>query len=322
MNNNNFWSGVRKHNAELLASQIVSRGGTCDGSVSSIIENIRFLAETGESFGEEKKFLRLDVRRALASLCDSGKIIFKPINIVWSDDKKTVTVGGYLYEVQNDGSENITSSYAVGGATLEDVYAQEMMSDAKRYSSLLALASARAESNALFNAGIGIEFKGGDVFNLEALEQQIPATEPVMPTPVSQEERKARRGRPKKEAASAAETTASEAGPVATVEISNATAEPAPEITTIPDAVAENAVQDTPASTSEGELSYEEAIKEVIDVGGYKGSTIGEILAKPQTARNIVWCYKQDPEGRSPRTKEALRVAIEGYNGGVLKRFA
>ena len=307
-----FWEALKEHNKELLTSQIKTNGGQCDGTIDSIIANIGYLAETGESFGEEKKFLRLDIRRAIATLSDTGRIIFKPANVTYSENKKVCTVGGFLYEVKPDGSEVTISSYAVGGAVIEDVYSQEMMSDEKRSSSLLALATARAESKALFNAGIGIEFKGGDVFNLEALEQQIQAPEPVMPSPASQEEKKAKRGRASKKTQETSQEPVN--APVKAKEENSA---PVPAETNLE---ASESVTDT--SETSNVISYEDALKEIVDVGNYKGKTIGDVLSTPQTARNIVWCFKQDVENRSERTREALKVAIDNYEGGVLKRWA
>ncbi len=331
MNSNketNFWEALKKHNIELLASQIKKNGGSCENTVSSIIENLSYLTEKGESFGEEKRFIRLDVRRALASLCDSGRIVFKPSTIRWEDDRQVVTVGGYLYEIRPDGTEQTVSGFACGGASIEDIYPQEMQSENKRRSSLLSLASARAESNALFNAGIGIEFKNSDVFDLEEMEAKMPPAEPVMPTPVSQEERKAKAAarraekekkspaepaKPEPEKESVKEPEKEEAKEVSVQEEATATEvkeEPVPAATPVAEETADKT-----------EMTYEEAMKVPVDCGNYEGTPIGEILSKPQTARNISWVYKQNPQGRTAETKEALRVAIENYKGGALKNF-
>lgn len=315
----NFWKAIKEHNTKLLASQIRGNGGTCEETAESVIENLSYLAEKGECYGEETRFLRLNIRRALGTLCDTGRLVFKPSSITWTDDKKVVTVGGYLYEVREDGNEIVCSGYSVGGAALEDVYSQDMMSDQKRTASQLSLAAARAESNAYFSAGIGIEFKGGDVFDLEAMEQQIKPALPKMPSPVSQVERKA------KAAAKKAEKAKAEAKEKELAELVNV-----PEGTPVEEALeapspteAEAPVEaaDTKAAGNSSGMSFEDAKKVVLDCGNYAGKTIGEILAKKQTARAVVWVYKQDVEGRSQETKDALLTAINTYDNGWMKQY-
>ncbi len=83
----------------------------------------------------------------------------------------------------------------------------------------------------------------------------------------------------------------------------------------------ETSSSSVPETASDAGMSYEDAMGIIIDCGVYNGKTIGEVLSSPGTARNVVWVFKQDPEGRSPETKKALSLAIDGYNGGVLKKF-
>lgn len=265
-----------------------------------------WLLELVPSAREEKRFIRLDVRRTLASLCDTGRIVFKPTSVRWEDNNQVVTVGGYLYELKDDGREIIVSGFSCGGASVDDIFPQEMLSDNKRTASLLSLAVARAESTALYNAGIGIEFKSGDVFDLEEAESNIPAAEPVMPSPVSQEERKevAAEKRKKK-----AEIKAS---------VPEEKKDPKPEETK---SVNERETAAEEADTQIRTMTYEDALKVVMDIGTYTGKEIGEIVAKPQTARNICWAAKQNPEGRTDEVKEALRIVIDNYKNGALKAF-
>ncbi len=315
-----FFKKLNEHNTRLLASQINANGGKASENIESIIDNIQYLAEKGESFGEETRFIRLDVRRALASLCDEGKIVFKiePSSIKWADDSSSVSLGGYLYLVSEDGTERTISSFACGGAAREDVYSQDMLSHPQRQSLMFSLASSRAESNAYYNAGIGIEFKGGDVFDLEAMEKAIPAPEPVTPEPKSVEERKSRRK--KKDAAPAENINKEAPTPAETPEVSTTPiSEPQEkaEEKSIVESISESIINDGSAD----DMTYEDALKQNLDIGTYAGQAIAVVLSKPQTARNIVWAYKNAPEGRSPELTKALEAAIDGYEGGVLRNY-
>lgn len=327
-----FFSKIKEHNAQLLVSQINNNGGNAQASVDSILDNLKFLTEDGESYGEIKKFIRLDVRRAIASLCDEGNIVFKidPSTIKWAADDSSVSLGGYLHLIDKAGNDRIISSFACGGCARRDVFPLDSLEDSQRQAKMLSCASAKAESNAYYNMGLGIEYKGGDVFDLEAMEKAIPAPEPVAPEPKTTEERKAKkRTKAVVTAAPAVENTvqdstadsvpapAAETKPVAEVkeEPSVAIAEPSNEATEVPFEA------ETPETSSSDTLSYEDALNEILDVGNYKGQTIGTVLAKPQTARNIVWCIKNAPEGRTQRLTAALEAAVNGYGDGILKNY-
>ncbi len=337
-----FFSKLNNHNIQLLASQIAAKGGKVTASVDSIIDNLAYLTETGKDReGNDMQFIPLNVRRALATLCDEGRIIFKvePSSIRWTADDDAVSLGGYLYLVSPDGKERIISSFACGGCAREDVYRNDSYTNPERKAMMLSTASAKAESNAYYNAGIGIEYKGGDIFDLEAMEKEIPAPEPIMPETKSIEERKTRSRRKKAEAAAEpaktetveqpkaeestpsvpeVETKASE--PAKTEVVETKASEPAKTEVVETPSLAENT---TPTVTADdGKLTYEDAIKEVLDIGQYKGQTIAVILSDPRTARNAVWVYNHEPqEGRDPKFKAALEVAIDGYNNGILRNY-
>ena len=313
---NSFWNKIQTHNASLLASQINAKGGSAKADIDSIIDNMKYLVDKGESFGEETTFLRLDIKRLLGTLCDSGRLVFKvePATIHWAPDNSAVSVTGYLYEVREDGTEVRVSGFSCGGAARQDVYAQDELTSEQRTASMLGLASARAESNAYFNAGIGMEYKG-DIFDLEALEAQIPAPAPVMPSPVSQEERKVKRAAKKAakpEAVPVPETPKpAEATPETKPEPAKASEEPKQEATEAPAEI--NGITST--------MTYDEALKHIIDIGVNSGKPSSYPLEKPQTARNIVWLIKNAPADRPKELSDALMVAVEGYDGGGLKKY-
>ena len=310
-----FFEKLKEHNTKLLVSQINANGGNATESVDSIIDNLYYLAEKDESFGEETRFMRLDVRRTLASLCDTGRLVFKiePSSVKWAEDDSAISLGGYLVEIADDGMERKISSFACGGAAREDVYSQDMLTIAQRQALMFSLASARAESNAYFNAGIGIEFKGGDVFDLEAMEKNIPTPEPVMPQPKSIDERKKTKKVKKENGDGEVDNTSSaDMLPPETEAVTDK-----PDNQSLGDSTDTSDVPDVKSDA----VTYEEALKVLIDTGTYAGQTIGTVLEKPQTARNIVWVYKHAPEGRDENTKKALEAAIEGYQGGALKNY-
>ena len=315
----NFWEKIKQHNTQLLLSEIESKGGKAEANVESILENLRYLAEEGDDFDEKKRFIRLDVRRALASLCDTGRIVFtlEPSTIKWAEDMSSVSLAGYLYEVRDDGTKMQISSLACGGAARQDVYSYDSMTNPQRQALMFSLASARAESNAYFNSGIGIEYKGGDVFDLEAFENRIPAPEPVMPeTPSAEEKKQKRATRAKKEKAKEQPATGENSNVTETEAEAPAIVAP---VTEEPEVVA--APVEPEAVKPAGAMTYEDALEVAVDCGTFNGTPIGEILSDERKARNIVWCFKQDIPGRTPETKMALSVAIEGYKGGVLKRL-
>ncbi len=321
-----FFNKLNEHNTKLLVAQINAKGGKAEASVESIIDNIAYLAEKGESFGEETQFIRLDVRRALASLCDDGRIVFKiePSTIKWAEGNDAVSLGGYLYLVTPDGNERVISSFACGGCARKDVYRNDDLTNPERQAKMLSMASARAESNAYYNAGIGIEYKGGDIFDLEAMEKEIPAPEPVMPEPKSVEERKATRGKKKAEAAAEPAKTETVEQPKAEestpAPVEEKASEPAKTEVVEENPLAENAT--TADAADNGQLTYEDALNVLLDNGQNKGQPISAVIANPRTSRNVVWVYKNEPkEGRSEETKAALEAVIEGFQGGALKRF-
>ena len=326
--NMGFWEKIKDHNLRLLAAQANANGGNAEPTIDSVLGNLNCLSETVQSYGEDKKILRLSIRRTLGTLCDTGRILFRvePESIRWGKDNSSLSLGGYLYEIREDGTEIRISSFAAGGCAKEDIFPRDMMTDSQREALMLYTASARAESNALYNAGIGVEYKGGDVFDLEALDAAAPAAEPVMPSPASKEEKKQKKAAKAKKEIETAKTV--EEPVVATdAEAEKPVVETAVNVAEVADPVEEDVVtktqtasDETTANTSKV-LSYEEALNMVVDCGAHAGKTIGEILSKPQTARNIVWCYKQEPEGRTEDTKKALWTAIEGYSDGVLKKF-
>ena len=331
----------RQRNLNLLAANINKNGGNLEvADLNSIIENLTKLAEKGNSFGEEKLFIRLDVLRLLGSLNGSGRLVFKvlPETIRWSDDSKVVTLGGYLVEVRDDGTEVIQSGFSCGGAALEDVYASEMMSDNRRMSSMLSLASARAEKAAFQNAGIGIEFKG-DVFDLEASEAMLPAPKPVLPDPVSQNERtekkKAKAKERKEKEARETKAEVKEEAPVTPVKeekeaeaVAEAVPEaPAPET---PDPAPETAetvqvaisAPEKPEADpiAEGNLTLEEALKCIVDKGPHKGQPLSVVNEKMATWRHLVWLKKNPPEeGRDKKVDVALDIVIASHP--ELERF-
>ncbi len=324
-----FFQKLNNHNIHLLASQIIASGGKAEASIDSIIDNIAHLTETGKSYdGEIKHFIRLDVRRALASLCDEGRIVFKvePSSIKWMKDDEAVSLGGYLYLITPDGKERIISSFACGGCARSDVYAAEDRTTPQREAYMLSMASARAESNAYYNAGIGIEYKNNDIFDLEAMEMEIPAPAPTMPETKSVEERKTRGRKKKTEAAAEAakpeeseQPKAEENTPAAPEAQAEASESANSEVVETP-SLAENTTPTDVADT--GKLTYDEAINSILDNGQYKGQTIAVVLSDPRTARNVVWVYAHEPqEGRDPKFKEALEVALDGYNGGILRNY-
>lgn len=321
-----FWEKIKKHNLDLLVSQIEQKGGKADATVESVLDNLKYLADEEDEYDEKNRFLRLDVRRTLASLCDTGRLVFvlEPTTIKWAENMESVSLAGYLYEVKADGTEIRISSLACGGAARQDVYSYDEMSNPQRQAMMFSLASARAESNAYYNSGIGIEYKGGDVFDLEAFENRIPAPEPVMPATPSQEEKKQKRAtRVRKAKAETAQEITQEATPVP----ETATEAPAIETPLNAGATTESPVEEmeiqqaSDITSASSEMSFEDAMKVAIDVGSFAGKTIGEILSDPRTARNIVWCFKQEVPERTPEVKKALSLSIEGYQNGVLKRF-
>lgn len=317
-------TAFQQRSLNLLAAKIKENGGNIEtADLDSILENFSLLAEKGESFGEETKFIRLDVLRLLGSLNETGRLVFKvvPETISWSNDKNVVTLGGYLVEVRPDGTEITASGFSCGGAALEDVYASEMMSDNKRMSSMLSLASARAEKAAYQNAGIGIEFKG-DIFDLETSEAMQPAPKPVLPSPVSQDEKKAKRkARAKKTEEKTEETRINE--PEATTAQEN-TKDEAPTAdyitvsleTTVPEAKEEVAPEPVtePVAETTGEMTLEEASTFTADNGVYKGTKFSEIDENKAKWRCFIWLKKNPPEGgRDERTAQAIDLMISSH---------
>ena len=313
----NLKEAIKKRNMQLLAAKINENGGQAVPEMDSILNNLPLLAEKGESFGEETKFIRLDVLRLLGTLNETGRLIFKilPETITWAPDRSVVSLGGYLVDVSADGNEIPVSGFSCGGAALEDVYSSEMMSDARRMSSMLSLASARAEKAAYQNAGIGIEFKG-DVFDLEASEAMIPAPKPVLPSPVSQDEKKARKRKKKEE-----EPKEQPVDPE--LETTKETAEETlAAIVNVPENVPEETVfgaestepEPEPAPANNSEMTLDVALKFVVDTGVNKGKSFAEIDANKATWRHFVWLKKNPPAtGRDADTEKALDLIIASH---------
>lgn len=334
---------IREHNMSLLAEQIKQAGGSATPDVESIVSNVRYLAVEGEKYGEKVKYLPLQIRRLIASLDEDGTIIFRkegePVFRTAPDGQGvSCSVGGYLVEQRPDGTEVRLSGYSCGGAATDDVYPFEQMSDAKRRSMLLSVASARAESNAFYNAGFFAEYKGGDVFDLDSLEAKIPA---ATLAPAAMPDPQAVKGRGKKKAKAAEVETPVKPEPVPAPASAPAAA---PDPVSVPDSapeevpfdpVAEGPAAPKPEKPEEAvpapeavsaapaaPLIYEEALQAVMDEGSYEGQTLGEILQDPRKARNLTWAKKNPPEkGRDPKFDAALDVVIEGYKDGALKRF-
>ena len=335
---------IREHNMSLLAEQIKQAGGSATPDVESIVSNVRYLAVEGEKYGEKVKYLPLQIRRLIASLDEDGTIVFRkegePVFRTAPDGQGvSCSVGGYLVEQRPDGTEVRLSGYSCGGASVDDVYPFEQMSDAKRRSILLSVASARAESNAFYNAGFFAEYKGGDVFDLDSLEAKIPA---AVLAPEAMPDPQAAKGRGRKKAKAAEVETPVKPEPAPTPVPAPAPVA-VPDPVTVPNGVPEEVpfdpVADAPApkpekaeeavpapvpetAPADAPLTYEEALKAVMDEGSYEGQTLGEILQDPRKARNLTWAKKNPPEkGRAPEFDAALDVVIEGYKDGALKRF-
>ncbi|MBO5551972.1 MAG: hypothetical protein J5966_08435, partial [Lachnospiraceae bacterium] len=230
------------------------------------------------------------IRRVIGSLPEDGHLVFRvePDSIRWGKDNASVSVGGYLVQARADGSEIKFSGYSVGSALRDDVFPKDMLTTDKREALMLSFAVGKAESNAYYNAGIGAEYKNPDTFDLEKFEENIPAAEPTLPDPVSDEPKK--KGK-KKTAEKVIDTTVPE--PAVIPETPEKEEE-------IPDAETK--------PVKDNMLSIEEARKMVADQGNLSGKTLGEIADNPATRRNLVWLSKQSRTDDG--LNEALRVVI------------
>ena len=292
-----FFENLRKRNIDLLKKMIESKGGTCEPTVESIFNNLKYLAEKGMSYGEEVVYLPLSIRRIIGTLPEDGHLIFRvdPDSIKWGRENASVTVGGYLVQAKGDGTEMRVSSYSVGSVMRDDIFPRDMMSTEKRESLMLSFAVGKAESNAYYNAGIGAEYKNPDTFDLETFEENVPAAEPELPDPSTQPPAQKGKKKAVKEAAASEQAET----PVKTVEPVHEPIQPEE-----PKAETEVAAET---------LTLEEARAMIADQGNLAGLTLGEIADNTATSRNLVWLFLQ--ERADKKLTEGLDRVIKSIPG-------
>lgn len=249
-----------------------------------IFENLDAFSKSVSKFGEEQKYIPLQIKKMLAFILDPEYRIEYKVN----KTDRWCEVEAFVYWSGSD----VPSGTGFKKLYVDQVRRNDMISVEERESGLEATVRGAAASRALTDAGIGMEFYG-DLFDTDidkedaerSLDLKVATTAPTattvptvtpgeltgMPSLMSNEEKKAQKRRQK----------AAQAQPVAEA--------PKQEVPTQEFTANETPAQEeVPAPVSaEASMSIDEARAAIVDIGTFAGSELGTLFdTRPKT---LIW---------------------------------
>ena len=267
--NEEYFSILQANYVSYLVGLIREKGTKCENSFASVIKNLSVLTVTKESYGKKVTYLPLYIKEIVAKIISSECYW----EFITENAEDYCRVEALFFWKSSDEKP---AGRGLVRRSLASIDSCDFRSESERRDSLEGTVRGAAKTRALHDAGIGMEYYQDCIEDMEENE----TSEPTLPEPVSQEEKK------KKRAEKAKETEA------------DTTASPEPASLTPSKEESKKELKESP------KMTLDEAFTKVAGIGQCKGYSLKEIYERQP--RNIVWLYNSgDPE------KEALRIIIE-----------
>lgn len=275
---------LRKSYEKIIMQKIREKGGHVENP-EEIWDNLTYLAQEVQKFGETRLFLPLQVKKMLAYIVDPDNYVEYQVN----SDENSCTVEARLYWTG--------SSYPSGVGFVKryvnQIFPNNSMSPEERLSIMESTVRGLALSRAITDAGIGMHLYGDCFdFNVEALEKDEAEkeinkeAEKKVPNIPSAEEKKVQRL-----AAKAAKEKAERKPQEEMTEAMDAAVAVPVEVPKVTAVAEDNTLHDEKEPEKDevyvSSMSIEEARKAVADKGALAGNTLGVIFDKKPL--NLIW---------------------------------
>lgn len=292
---------IKKVYEQLLMKKINTNGGNAQ-KAEQIWENLEFLTTEITNYDEVKKYLPLQVKKMLIYILDPK--YRKEFTVTKSENSVTCECKIYWSEDESPAGIGLCKKY------LSQIFPNQGMPTEERDSIIESSCRSLALSQAITDAGIGLQFSGEafdsmfeklELEDFERLQERKNSGKvPEVPPTTTKATPKSVEKTPEKEASK------KDAPVVPHIEPDKKKEKPAEKKTTAP-APVEETMTTAPANS---QMSVEEARKVVADIGTYAGNDLGIIYDK--APKSLIWLVNANSA-----VKDACLVLIN--NDDVLK---